>query len=39
MILSCAMCSVFAREELQLSKLVNYIGNNGIDCTEMPENN
>lgn len=39
MILFCAICSVFTREELQLLKLVNYIGNNGIDCTEMPENN
>lgn len=38
MILSCAMCSVFAREELQLLKLVNYIENNGINCSEMPEN-
>lgn len=39
MILSCAMSSVFTRAELQLLKLVGYIGNNGIDCTEMPENN
>lgn len=39
MILSCAMCSVFTREELQLLKLVSYIGNNGMDCIEMPENN
>lgn len=38
MILSCAMSSVFTRAELQLFKLVRYIRNNGIDCTEMPEN-
>lgn len=39
MTLSSAVCSVFTRERLQLLKLVNYIGNNGINCTEMPENN
>lgn len=39
MILSSTICSVFTREELQLLKLVNYIENNGINCTGMPENN